>query len=153
MSRSVASRGNVRFVDQYLTRDAIVELLRASDAYVTPYLDPDQITSGTLAYALGAGCAIVSTRYLHAAEALGDGRGVLVDFRSSGQIAAALLAILDAPGMQRALEEQAYAYGRQAAWPRVGAQVLARMSALSEGSGPTPAWRTMPVAVASAMNC
>ncbi len=150
--RRVAEHGlerNVRFVDEYLTLDAIVELLRASDVYVTPYLDPDQITSGTLAYALGAGSAIVSTRYLHAAEALGDGRGVLVDFRSSGQIAAALLAILGTPGMQRALEEQAYAYGRQAAWPRVGAQVLARMSALSRRSIPAPVSLGVPVGLAA----
>ncbi|MDE3097586.1 MAG: glycosyltransferase family 4 protein [Chloroflexota bacterium] len=150
--RRVAERGlerNVRFVDEYLTRDAIVELLRASDVYVTPYLDPDQITSGTLAYALGAGCAIVSTRYLHAREALGDGRGVLVDFRSSAQIAAALLAILGAPAMQRALEERAYAYGRQAAWPRVGAQALARMSALSARSSSAPMLLRMPVDLAA----
>src|SRR5207249_8052212 len=72
---------HVRFVNQYLTQREIVDYLLATDVYVTPYLDLNQITSGTLAYALGAGKAIVSTRYLHAAEALADGRGLLVDVR------------------------------------------------------------------------
>jgi len=142
--RRVAERGledHVRFVDEYLALDRIVDLLRASDAYVTPYLDPNQITSGTLAYAMAAGCATISTPYLHATEALSDGRGLFVDFRSSEQIAAALRAILGAPAVQHALEERAYAYGSQAAWPRVGAQVLVRMSALL-GRAAGPDWST-----------
>lgn len=65
----------VSFIDEYMAQRDIIELLLASDVYVTPYLDPQQITSGTLAYALGAGKAIVSTAYLHAKEALADGRG------------------------------------------------------------------------------
>ena len=77
---------NVAFVNQYLKQKDIIELLLASDIYVTPYLDPNQITSGTLSYALGAGKAVVSTPYLHAKEALADERGILVDFRSSEQL-------------------------------------------------------------------
>ncbi|MDQ6857569.1 MAG: glycosyltransferase family 4 protein [Chloroflexota bacterium] len=153
--RRVAEHGlqdHVRFIDEYLTLDAIVELLRASDAYVTPYLDPNQITSGTLAYAIGAGCAIVSTRYLHAAEALGDGRGLLVDFRSSTDIAAALCAILGAPTVRHALEEQAYAYGREATWPHLGAVVLAQLSTLAgrPSAAPTPLRPAVGVASATA---
>src|ERR1700676_2171438 len=74
---------HVAFIDQYMSQPDIIELLLATDVYVTPYLDPNQITSGTLSYALGAGKAVVSTRYVHAAEALADGRGMLVDFRDS----------------------------------------------------------------------
>lgn len=143
--RRVASHGledHVRFIDEYLPLDRIIDLLRASDAYVTPYLDPHQVTSGTLAYAIAAGCAIISTPYLHAAEALDDGRGLFVDFRSSSELAAALRAIVGAPVVQHALEARAYAYGRQTAWPRVGAQALSRMSALVAQAGgvkPLPA--------------
>ena len=114
----------VAFVDEYLTQRQIVDYLLASDVYVTPYLDPFQITSGTLAYALGAGKAIVSTPYLHATEALSDGRGVLVDFRSEQGLADAVLRILDAPAFKQQLEEHAYAYGREMAWPRVGERML-----------------------------
>jgi glycosyltransferase involved in cell wall biosynthesis len=115
---------HVEFVDEYLSQRQIMDFLLASDVYVTPYLDPNQITSGTLAYALGAGKAIVSTRYLHATEALADGRGVLVDFHSEGQLAAAVLRILGDPEYKRQLERDAYAYGHQMTWPRVGERML-----------------------------
>jgi len=116
---------HVAFVDEYLTQPQIVEYLLASDVYVTPYLDPTQITSGTLAYALGAGKAIVSTRYLHAAEVLASERGLLVDFRSAGQLAEATLRILLEPDLKRRLEHNAYTYGRETSWPRVGERMLA----------------------------
>ena len=116
---------HVRFVNQYLTQREIVDYLLATDVYVTPYLDLNQITSGTLAYALGAGKAIVSTRYLHAAEALADGRGLLVDVRDPEGLARAVLAILDDPSLKAELERRAYDYGKEMAWPNVGRRVLA----------------------------
>ena len=125
---------HVRFVNQYLTQREIVEYLLASDVYVTPYLDLNQITSGTLAYALGAGKAIVSTRYLHAAEALADGRGLLVDVRDSEGLARAVLAILDDPALKAELERRAYDYGKEMAWPNVGRRVLALTRELLEPS-------------------
>ena len=116
---------HVRFVNQYLTQREIVDYLLATDVYVTPYLDLNQITSGTLAYALGAGKAIVSTRYLHAAEALDDGRGLLVSPRDAAALSRAVLAILDDPALKRELEQRAYDYGKEMAWPNVGRRVLA----------------------------
>lgn len=127
--------GHVAFVNEYLTQRQIVDHLLASDVYVTPYLDPDQITSGTLAYALGAGKAIVSTRYLHASEALADDRGVLVDFASPEQLADAVSAILGDPVRKQLLEHRAYEYGREAAWPRVGRRFVDLMAELA-GAGP-----------------
>ena len=126
----VTSRGlgdHVGFVNQYLTQREIVDHLLASDVYVTPYLDPNQITSGTLAYALGAGKAIVSTRYLHATEALAEDRGVLVDFRSAEQLATAVLGLLSDPDRKEEMERRAYAYGAQSAWPAVGQHTLELM--------------------------
>jgi predicted GH43/DUF377 family glycosyl hydrolase/glycosyltransferase involved in cell wall biosynthesis len=112
--------GHVSFLDLYMAQRDIIDLLLASDVYVTPYLDPQQITSGTLAYAMGAGKAIVSTSYLHAKEALAANRGILVDFRDSGQLAAAVNSLLDDPTRKRALEQAAYAYAKDMAWPRAG---------------------------------
>jgi len=111
---------NVRFIDRYLTDEDVVAYLRATDVYVTPYLDPNQITSGTLAYALGAGRAIVSTPYLHAAEVLAEGRGILVDFRSEQALAEGLNRVLGDPELRTALEARAYQYGRHTFWPIVG---------------------------------
>ena len=113
-------KGHVSFLDLYMSQRDIIDLLLASDVYVTPYLDPQQITSGTLAYALGAGKAIVSTKYLHAIEALAEGRGLLVDFRDSGQLADAITSLLDHPERKQALETAAYAYAKDMAWPRAG---------------------------------
>jgi glycosyltransferase involved in cell wall biosynthesis len=120
-------REHIAFVNEYLTQRAIVDYLLATDVYVTPYLDPNQITSGTLAYALGAGKAIVSTPYLHAVEALADGRGIVVPFRDSPAIADAVRRILGDGELKRSLEQRAYAYGRETAWPAVGRRVLALM--------------------------
>jgi glycosyltransferase involved in cell wall biosynthesis len=123
----VVDRGlerHVMFVDEYLTQAQIVDYLLASDVYVTPYLDPLQITSGTLAYALGAGKAIVSTPYPHAVEVLAGERGILVPFRDQAELAEATLRILSDPELKHRLERQAYAYGRDTAWPRVGERML-----------------------------
>ncbi len=117
---------HVAFVNQYITQREVVDHLLAADVYVTPYLDPYQITSGTLAYALGAGKAIVSTPYLHASEVL-EHRGVLVPFRDAAAIASAVNAILDNPSWKRELERRAYQYGREMAWPAIGRRVLALM--------------------------
>jgi glycosyltransferase involved in cell wall biosynthesis len=116
---------HVAFVDEFLSQRDIVDYLLASDIYVTPYLDPSQITSGTLAYALGAGKAIVSTPYLYAQEVLADGRGLLVDFRSAPGLADAVVRILDDEELKCQLEHDAYEYGRRMAWPFVGEQVMA----------------------------
>jgi glycosyltransferase involved in cell wall biosynthesis len=126
-ARELGVTDHLRFVNEYLTQDEIVDHLLATDVYVTPYLDPGQITSGTLAYALGAGKAIVSTPYLHASEVLGEGRGLLVPFRDPAAIAAAVSSLLGDPALKRLLEARAYAYGRATTWPAIGERVLALM--------------------------
>jgi glycosyltransferase involved in cell wall biosynthesis len=132
-ARRVGVTEHLRFVNEYLTQRAIVDYLLASDVYVTPYLDPGQITSGTLAYALGAGKAIVSTPYLHAREVLAADRGVLVPFRDASAIASAVNGILQDPLYKRDLEERAYEYGRATTWPAIGAQVLTLMRQVLAG--------------------
>jgi glycosyltransferase involved in cell wall biosynthesis len=138
---------HVAFVDDYLSQPEIVDYLLASDVYVTPYLDPLQITSGTLAYALGAGKAIISTPYPHAAEVLAGERGLLVDFRSADGLAELCLRILDNPDLKRRLEHNAYAYGRETAWPRIGERMLAVLSEAARQTGrhSFDAWSLEPV--------
>ena len=92
---------NVRLVDKYLEFDELIDYLSASDIYLTPYLNPVQIVSGTLAYAVGCGKAVVSTPYLYAQELLAHGRGFTVPFRDSSAIATTLVALLDDPGAAR----------------------------------------------------
>jgi predicted GH43/DUF377 family glycosyl hydrolase/glycosyltransferase involved in cell wall biosynthesis len=127
---------HVLFVNQYLEQKDVIEYLLASDVYVTPYLDPNQITSGTLSYALGAGKAVVSTPYLHAKEALAKERGILVEFRSAEAIADAINSILDDPKRKARLEKNAYAYANEATWPKTGARFLAAMQELVDEHEP-----------------
>jgi polysaccharide biosynthesis protein PslF len=122
--RRLALDDHVRFVDRYLLDRQILDLLVASDVYVTPFLDLHQVSSGTLSWALAAGKAIVSTRYLHAEEALANGRGLLVPPGDERALARAVLRILDDPRLRKQLERRALEYGRTLAWPIVGRRVL-----------------------------
>lgn len=117
--KSLGIEDNVRFVDAFLSKEEIIEHLLFTDIYLTPYLNREQITSGTLAYAVGLGCAIVSTPYYYAEELLGGGRGLLCRFRDADSIAQCLIEILDSPQRQRELETRARAFGRKMSWPNV----------------------------------
>lgn len=142
-------QNHVSFIDEYMAQRDIIDLLLASDVYVTPYLDPQQITSGTLAYALGAGKAIVSTPYLHAKEALAGGRGILVPFRDSATLGESVNSLLDHPERKQALERAAYAYASDMSWPRTGEHWLALMrlvavSPLAKSRRPSTRGHPMP---------
>jgi glycosyltransferase involved in cell wall biosynthesis len=112
-------QNHVALVDKYLEFEELMNYLGATDIYVTPYLNPVQIVSGTLAYAVGAGKAIVSTPYLYAQELLAERRGFLVPFRDATALADRLAALLDDPWLCRATERRAYRFGRQMTWPHV----------------------------------
>jgi glycosyltransferase involved in cell wall biosynthesis len=121
MVREYGLHYNVQLVDKYLDFDEVVSYLAATDIYLTPYLNPAQIVSGTLAYAVGCGKAIVSTPYLYAQELLAHNRGFLCDFRDASSIALRLNMLLDDPALRRATERRAYRFGRQMTWPHVAA--------------------------------
>lgn len=111
---------HLRFVDRFVSDAELIPYLQACDVYVTPYLGRDQITSGTLSYAVAAGCAIVSTPYLYAEELLSAGRGRLAEFHSGESLAHQVRAILDSPMLKARLMGRATRYGRSMTWPSVG---------------------------------
>jgi hypothetical protein len=110
---------HVTFHDRYVDTPELLAFLDAADIYVTPYLNEDQIVSGTLAYAFGCGKAVVSTPYWHARELLGDGDGVLVPFRDAEAIASALDGLLSDDARRDAMRRRGYARGRAMIWSRV----------------------------------
>lgn len=115
---------NVEFINRYLSLDEVIQYLRATDIYISPYLEPQQITSGTLAYALGAGRACISTEYLYAREVLARGRGKLIGFKDSKAVTKAVLELLENPEMCREIEKKAYSYGRTMIWSNVALKHL-----------------------------
>lgn len=122
MIREYGLQYNVQLVDKYMENDELLAYLAATDIYLTPYLNPTQIVSGTLAYAMGCGKAIVSTPYLYANELLNFGRGFIVPFRDAGAIAERVGALLDDPALRRATERRAYRFSRQMTWPHVAVE-------------------------------
>ncbi len=113
---------NVVFFDQFVQLGELVEFIGAADLYITPYLNPEQVVSGTLAYTVGTGKAVISTPYVHADELLDEGRGVLVPFRDSAAIAQAVNALIENDADRHAMRKRAYLLGRSMTWPRVAEQ-------------------------------
>jgi len=111
---------HVRFVNQYLSQQQLIRYLQATDVYITPYVDRNQITSGTLAYAMGCGKAIVSTPYLYAAEVLAEGRGILAEFQDPPSLTRGINSLLEHAALREQCESLAFAYGRAMTWEAVG---------------------------------
>lgn len=109
----------VIFYDRFVALKELVEFIGAADIYLTPYLNPAQIVSGTLAYTLGAGKAIISTPYWYAEEMLAEGRGVLVPFNDPKSIAEQVNTLLDNEPERHAIRKRAYLFGRDMIWSRV----------------------------------
>jgi glycosyltransferase involved in cell wall biosynthesis len=123
---------SVRFVDRYVSRTELGTWLEAADIFVTPYPNRDQIVSGTLAYAMSAGKAVVSTPYPYAVEMLEAGRGRLVAAGSSKDFAEVLSELLLDPDKRSQLGRLAYDFSRTMIWPEVGdryARIFSRVGA------------------------
>ncbi|MGI9320278.1 MAG: glycosyltransferase [Thiogranum sp.] len=115
---------HIVFHDRFVADEDLLEFIGVADIYVTPYPNEAQIISGTLAYALGMGKAVVSTPYWHAQELLADDRGRLVPFRDPVALAREVIDLLDHPDECRAIQERAYNYGRKMIWSNVGSRYL-----------------------------
>jgi len=125
---------NVIFYNQFVDLENLKEFIGAADLYITPYLNEAQITSGTLAYTFGAGKAVVSTPYWHAAELLAEDRGVLVPFGDAQAIAREVIGLLRDDTRRHAIRKNAYRLGREMVWSNV-AQLYMRSFELSRIEG------------------
>ena len=124
LAQELGVAGNVIFFNRFVSLEELIEFISAADIYITPYLNPAQITSGTLAYTLGAGKAVVSTPYWYAEEMLAHDRGVLVPFRDPPALAEQVIDLLDDESKRHAMRKRAYLYGRDMIWPQVAQRYM-----------------------------
>src|SRR4029077_9067712 len=124
LARDLGVEASVIFRNRFVTPEEMVELIGAADIYITPYKQKAQVVSGTLAYALCAGKAIISTPYLHAVELLDDECGLLVPFDDPGSIAAKTVELLDNGTARHAMRKRAYLYAREMVWSRVAQKYM-----------------------------
>ena len=124
LARECGVESRVIFHNRFVSAEELTEFLGAADLYVTPYLNTAQAVSGTLAFAVGAGKAIVSTPYWHAEELLAEERGVLAPIGDSDAIAEAVIGLLDDPVRRDAMRKRAYLLGRDMIWPKVARRYM-----------------------------
>jgi glycosyltransferase involved in cell wall biosynthesis len=124
LAKELGVEANVIFRNRFVSYEELVELIGAADIYITPYKHREQVVSGTLAYALSAGKAIISTPYLHAIELLDSERGVLVPFDDPDAIAEKTLQLLDNGTARHAMRKRAYLYARDMVWSRVAQKYM-----------------------------
>ncbi len=120
MVKDFGLENHVLFHNRFVDDEELHNFLCAADIYVTPYLNREQLTSGTLSFAVGTGKAVVSTPYWAAEELLANGRGKLVAFGDSRQMAEAIVGILGDDALYYSLRRRAYDYGRSRTWPKIG---------------------------------
>jgi glycosyltransferase involved in cell wall biosynthesis len=118
LAKELGVESQVIFHDRFVSPEEMVEFIGAADIYITPYRHEAQVVSGTLAYAMGAGKAIISTPYWHAIELLDDRRGSLVPFQNPGAIAHKTIELLDTPAIRHAMRKRAYLFAREMVWKR-----------------------------------
>jgi hypothetical protein len=126
------------FHNRFASPEEMAEFIGAADIYITPYRYEAQVVSGTLAYALGAGKAIISTPYWHAVELLDDGRGALVPFQNPGAIARKAIELLDTPAIRHSMRKRAYVFARQMIWKRVAQGYMESFSRVRSDRMETP---------------
>lgn len=115
---------HIEWFNKFVELEELVEFLGAADVYVTPYENEAQITSGTLAYALGTGKATVATPYWYAQEMLADGRGRLVPFKNTPAMAEAIIDLFDNEVSRHAMRKKAYQFTRSMRWSEIAGQYL-----------------------------
>jgi len=138
LAREAGVESQVIFHNRFASPDEMAEFIGVADIYITPYRHEAQVVSGTLAYALGAGKAIISTPYWHAVELLDERRGALVPFQNPDAIAAKTIELLDTPAIRHAMRKRAYLYARDMVWKRVAQGYMESFSRVRNDRTETP---------------
>ena len=152
LAKDIGVDSNVIFHNRFVSPEEMVEFIGAADIYVTPYRHEAQVVSGTLAYALGAGKAIISTPYWHAIELLDDHRGALVPFQNPGAVAQKTIELLDTPAIRHAMRKRAYLFARDMIWEKVAQGYMASFVRVRSDRMQTPRVQFLAGATPKALN-
>ena len=139
LARDLGVEDNVIFYDRFVTLEELTHFIAACDIYVTPYLDMNQIVSGTLAYAMGLGKPVISTPYYYAVELLAEGTGIVVPVREPEAMSEATLDLLGDPDRMLKMRKNAYALGRKMIWPEVSREYVDLFDKVLAGRKVAPA--------------
>jgi glycosyltransferase involved in cell wall biosynthesis len=129
---------HVEFRKCFLTEEKLFSLLSSIDIYITPYTNEEQITSGTLSYAIGAGAAVLSTPYWHARELLADNRGMIFNFRDHEQLSELILHLLENPEFRHELNSNALSYAHHLRWKNVGKRYIQLLNSILKNQHSVP---------------
>ncbi len=138
LAKEVGVESQVIFHDRFASPEEMAEFIGAADIYITPYRHEAQVVSGTLAYALGAGKAIISTPYWHAIELLDDRRGALVPFQDPDAIAKKTIELLATPALRHAMRKRAYLFARDMVWKKAAQGYMASFARVRSDRAATP---------------
>ena len=124
LASALGVNDSIRWFNEFYDDDSLLDLLEATDIYLTPYSSPSQATSGTLSYAVALGKAVVSTPYVHAKEILADGHGILVPFHDSNAISSAVNSLLGDSELLATIQRRAFVKGRDMLWSAFAATTM-----------------------------
>src|SRR5229473_305244 len=152
LAKEVGVESNVIFHDRFVSPEEMVAFIGAADIYITPYRHEEQVVSGTLAYALGAGKAIISTPYWHAIELLDDRRGALVPFQDPDAIARKTVELLTTPALRHAMRKRAYLFGRDMVWKKAAQGYMESFARVRSDRMETPRVQFLARAIKKSLN-
>jgi len=112
----------VEFDARYLDLDALIVAVRQADVIVLPYESTEQVTSGVLVEAIGAGKPVIATGFPHAVELLATGAGIVVPHADATALATALRKVITDPTLRHRMTEEARRIGSTLYWPVVAGQ-------------------------------
>lgn len=122
--RELCLERHVKFIDRFVELSDLMTYLSQADMFAAPYLFLDQMTSGALSYAVGAGNAVIATPFHHAKELLADGRGCIVPVGDSAALSGAVLDLLEDKKKMNEMRRKAYEHTRGMVWPVVAREYL-----------------------------
>ncbi|OXA78587.1 Glycosyltransferase involved in cell wall bisynthesis [Flavobacterium aquidurense] len=127
-------KDNVRFINEYLDTNELLEYLQATDVYLFTSKDPNQAVSGTFSYAMSCACPMVASKIPHTLEVLTSDCGILVDIGNVDQFSEATIKLLSDDNLRREMGINAFTKTRASSWENVAITHMNTYKSLMENT-------------------